>query len=218
MPQFMGAAATYQVDNFEYVTSFYTSPSIQSYFQSVPYALSFTDCDHRVYTLLAGQTQFNVQVPSNFRSLRSVIAVARPSDIDTDFQASNSFCTYDPLGGKNTSWNLSINGFKLWQEDVSGRDQFHNELRRCFGDGVLQSTFVKDGTEFSTDKFIMAAQLESMGGLSDYAGGSRANQHVSSLTIHITTDEPLAESKELDVFMLYDKLLSINSGRLQVIM
>jgi hypothetical protein len=213
----VGGAATYEITNLEYVTSFYTSPAIKSYYQSVPYALSFTDCSHRTYTLREGESQFDLQVPSNFRSLRSVVAVARSSNIDTDYSSSNKFITYDPLGGPGTTWNLSVNGFRVFQQDIKGRDQFHGQLRRCFGDGVLESKFFEAGTEFSGDKAIFCGQLETMGGSSDWVSGARTNTHVSSLVIHITTDTPLEENKQLDCFLLHDKMLSINGGRLQVI-
>jgi hypothetical protein len=167
--------------------------------------------------LRAGESQFDLQVPSNFRSLRSVVAVARSSNVDTDYTSSNKFCTYDPLGGPDTTWNLSVNGFRVFQQDIKGRDQFHGQLRRCFGDGVLESKFFEDGTEFSGDKAIFCGQLETMGGSSDWVSGARTNTHVSSLVIHITTDAPLAENKQLDCFLLHDKMLSINGGRLQVI-
>jgi hypothetical protein len=171
----VGAAATYEISNLEYVTSFYTSPAIKSYYQSV-----------------------------------------RNSRIDTDYTSSNKFCTYDPLGGPDPTWNLSINGFRVFQQDLKGRDQFHGQLRQCFGDGVLESTFFKNRTEFSGDKAILCAQLETMGGSSDWVSGARTNTHVSSLVIHICCDSPLAESQKLDLFLLHDKLLSINAGRTMV--
>jgi hypothetical protein len=213
----VGASATYEITNLELVMTYYTSSNLKQYFSSVPYNLPFTDVDHRLFVLPAGQTQFDLQVPSNFRSLRSLVAIARANDIENDFTASNKNITYDPLGGPNTKWNLRINGFSLWQEGIDSRDLFFDQLRRVFGDKVLKSEFFKLGTEFQTDKFIMAAQLNSLGGSEQYVSGARTNQHVSSLSIHITTDQPLASAKRLDVFLMHDKLLTINNGRLQVI-
>ena len=183
----------------------------------MPYNLAFTGCAHRLFVLPAGQTQFDLQVQSNYRSLRSLVAVARADDIENDFTASNKNITYDPLGGANTKWNLRINGFQLWQEDINGRDLFFDQLRRVFGNKVKKSEFFALGTEFSTDKFILAAQMNSLGGNEQYVSGARTNQHVSSLSVHITTDTPLAAPLRLDVFLLYDQLLTIAGGDLQVI-
>ncbi len=213
----VGSPATYVIDNIELVMTYYTSPSIKSYFSSVPYQLPFTGVDHRLYNLPAGQSSFDLQVPSNYRSLRSLVAVARPNDVENDFTATNKNITFDPLGGQGTKWNLRVNGFQLWQEDIDGRDLFFDQLRRVFGNKVKKSEFFALGTEFSTDKFILAAQMNSMGGNEQYVSGARTNQHVSSLSIHITTDTPLAEPLRLDVFLLYDQLLTISGGRLQVI-
>ena len=76
---------------------------------------------------------------------------------------------------------------------------------------------VKEGTEFSTDRFILAAQMNSLGGNEQYVSGARTNQHVSSLSVHITTDIPLAAPLRLDVFLLYDQLLTVSGGKLLVI-
>jgi hypothetical protein len=213
----VGAGASYTIDNLELVMTYYTSPTIKSYFSSVPYQLPFTGCDHRFYSLAAGQTTFDLQIPSNYRSLRSLFAVARANDIDTDSTASNANITYDPLGGPNTKWNVSVNSFRVFQEDIDGRDLFFDQLRRVFGNKVLKSEFFKLGTEFTTDKFIMAAQLNSLGGNEQFVSGARTNQHVSSLNVHITTDTPLTDTLRFDVFLLYDRLLTINGGNLQVI-
>jgi hypothetical protein len=213
------AKATYTISNLELVMTYYTSASLKQYFSSVPYSLPFTDCEHRLISLPAGQSQFDIQVPSNFRSLRSLFAVARPSDIENSFAMSNKFITYDSLGGPNLSFNLRVNGFQLFQENINGRDLFFDQLRHVFGNGTLKSDFYKLGTEFSNHRSILAAQLNSLGGpdSDNYVSGARTNQHVSSLSIHITTDTILPHPLRLDVFLLYDKLLTINSGRLQVI-
>jgi hypothetical protein len=63
----------------------------------------------------------------------------------------------------------------------------------------------------------MAAQLNSLGGNEQFVSGARTNQHVSSLNVHITTDTPLTDTLRFDVFLLYDRLLTINGGNLQVI-
>jgi hypothetical protein len=212
-----GVGASYSISNVELVMTYYTSPSLKQYFSSVPYALPFTDSAHRLFVLPGGQSQFDLQIPSNFRSLRSLIAVARPTDIENDPTASNRYITFDPLGGKSTKWNIRVNGFQLWQEDIDGRDLFFDQLRRVFGNKVLKSEFFKLGTEFATDKFIVAAQMNSLGGDEQYVSGSRTNQHVSSLSIHLTLSEPLLAPLRLDIFLLHDKLLTISGGRLQVI-
>jgi hypothetical protein len=213
----VGSPATYQISNVELVMTFYTSPTLKQYFTSVPYSLPFTDVDHRLFVLPSGQSQFDLQIPSNFRSLRGLFAVARPDTIETDYTASNANITYDPLGGAGLKWNIRVNGFQLWQEDIDGRDLFFDQLRRVFGNKVLRSEFFKQGTEFATDKFILAAQMNSLGGDEKYVSGARTNQHVSSLSVHITTDTPLTAPLRFDVFLLHDKLLSISGGRLQVI-
>jgi hypothetical protein len=213
----VGSPATYVIDNLELVMTYYTSPAIKQYFSSVPYNLAFTGTDHRLFVLPAGQTQFDLQVPSNYRSLRSLVAVARPDAIENAFTATNKNITFDPLGGQNSKWNLRVNGFQLWQEDIDGRDLFWDQLRRVFGNKVKRSEFFALGTEFSTDRFILAAQMNSLGGNEQFVSGARTNQHVSSLSVHITTDTPLAAPLLLDVFLLYDQLLTIAGGDLQLI-
>jgi hypothetical protein len=213
----IGSHATYTINNVELLLTYYTSPSLKQYFSSVPYSLPFTDCDHRLFVLPAGQSQFDIQVPSNFRSLRSLVAVARPHDIENNFATPNKNITYNPLGGPNTKWNVKVNGFMLWQEDIDSPDLMFDQLRRVFGNKTLKSEFFKLGTEFKNNRFILAAQMNSLGGNEQYVSGARTNQHVSSLQIHITTDTPLASPQRLDVFLLHDKLLTINNGRLQVI-
>jgi hypothetical protein len=197
--------------------TYYTSPEIKQYFSSMPYQLAFTGTDHRLYNLSSGQSSFDLQVPSNYRSLRSLFAVARPDGVENDFTATNKNITYDPLGGKGTKWNLRINGFQLWQEDIDGRDLFFDQVRRVFGNKVKSSEFFAEGTEFETDKFILCAQMNALGGSEKFVSGARTNQHVSSLSVHLQTDTPLTENLRLDIFLLYDQLLSISGGNLQVI-
>jgi hypothetical protein len=212
-----GSPATYTISNLELVLTYYTSSSLKQVFTSVPYSLPFTDSAHRLFVLPAGQSQFDLQIPSNFRSLRSLIAVARPNDVENSFSTSNKFINYDPLGGPDTKVNFRINGFQLFQEDINGRDLFFDQLRRVFGNKVLKSEFFKLGTEFSTNRFILAAQMNSLGGDEQYVSGSRTNQHVSSLSMHITLDTPLANPLRLDVFLMHDKLLSVAGGKMQIV-
>jgi hypothetical protein len=122
----VGSPATYVIDNIELVMTYYTSPGIKSFFSSVPYSLAFTGTDHRLFVLPQGQTQFDLQVPSNYRSLRSLVAVARPDDIENDFAATNKNVTFDSLGGANTKWNLRVNGYSLLTTTI-----LHYLLRYC---------------------------------------------------------------------------------------
>jgi hypothetical protein len=168
--------------------------------------------------LPSGQKSFNLSIPSNFRSLRSIIAVARKQDIESDFEASNTNITFDNLGGKGLKFNLRVNGFQLFQEDLDSPDLLFDQCRRVFGDKLLESEYFRLGTEYTDDKFILCAQTNSLGGSVDsFVTGAATNQHVSSLSLHIECPQLLSQALRMDLFLAYDKLLSVANSRLQII-
>jgi hypothetical protein len=128
----VGAPATYKLSNLELGLTYYTSQAVKNYFSSVPYSLSFNGLTHRTQVLSANQQTFNLMIPSNYRSLRSLIAVFRPQGVESDGSVSNKHITYDALGA-NLKFNVRVNGFLQYQQDLDTRPQMWQEAKRTMG-------------------------------------------------------------------------------------
>jgi hypothetical protein len=207
------APSTYQLSNLELGATYYTSQAVKNYFSSVPYELSFNGITHRTQVLSAGQQSFNLAIPSNYRSLRALVAVFRPQGVENDFTATNKHITYEPLGA-SLKWNVRVNGFLQYQQELDSRSQMWQEVKRTFGPRAEKSRFYELGSEYSGDKFVMVSKLNCM---NDAITGARTNQHVSSLELLIDSGTPLAQNLRMDLFLIYDKLLSISGGSLSII-
>jgi hypothetical protein len=152
-------------------------------------------------------------IPSNYRSLRSLIAVFRPQGVESDGSVANKHITYDPLGS-NLKWNVRVNGFLQYQQDIDTRPQMWQEAKRTMGLRAEKSRFYDLGSEYAADKFVMVSKLNCL----NYAvTGARTNQHVSSLELIIDAGQPLAQNLRMDLFLVFDKLLSISGGNLSIV-
>jgi hypothetical protein len=209
----LGAPANYQLTNMELGATYYTSETIKNYFSSVPYELSFNGITHRSMVLSKGQQSFTNSIPTNYRSLRALVCVFRPQNVESDYTKPNKHITYAPLG-TNVKFNVRVNGFLQYQQDLDQRSQMWQEVKRVFGPNAEKSRFYQLGSEYEGDKFVLVSKLNSMG---DYITGSKTNQHVSSLELILDSGTPLAENLRMDVFLIFDKLLSISAGNLSII-
>ena len=77
-----GAPATYVLSNLELGMTVYTSESIKQYFTRTVYDYAFIGVSHRTMVCPQNQQIFNFTIPSNYRSLRAVVAVFRPQGGD----------------------------------------------------------------------------------------------------------------------------------------
>jgi hypothetical protein len=206
------APSSFQITNLELGATYYTSPSINNYFSQVPYELSFNGLTHRTMVLSGGQQMFNLTIPSNFRSLRALVAVLRPQAIDSDHMKSNKHITYEPLGS-NLQFQVKVNGFKIYPEELNSRSKMWQECKRVFGPQAEKSRFYTQGDEYEGDKFIIVSKLNT---LNNYISGTKTNQHVSSLELILDSGTPLASNMRLDIFLIYDKIMTISGGKLSI--
>ena len=133
--------------------------------------------------------------------------------VETDGTVSNKHITYDSLD--QPSFNLKVNGFRVYQEDVDTSIRQWREVKRVFGENVNHSTFYHDGDEYKGDKFVLVSKLNALQG--DFISGAATNQHVSSLQLELKAGAPLSQTLRMDIFLLYDRLLKISDSQLQVI-
>ena len=160
----------------------------------------------------SGQRQFAIQIPSNYRSLRSAICVFRPASVESNYTTPNKHITYQNFSDIKINWRL--NGFQLYQQDLTKKSELFQEMRRIFGNRAVESKFYDAGSEFDGDKFILCGRFNS---LNDAVTGSQTSSHVSSLELLLDTGTPLAENLRADIYLVYDKLLSVANGSMQVV-
>ena len=161
------ANAGFEISNFELGLTYYTGPSIRNYFSTLPsYQLAFIGVANRQFAIQGGVSEVSLQIPSNYRSLRAVVAVFRDPNVETSTSCVGPTATVDAAGivqngnwsyrlNKHTNYwtpgpgfecNARINGFLLSQQNFD-TTYLNQEIVRVFGTDASQSTYFKKGNE-----------------------------------------------------------------------
>jgi hypothetical protein len=174
-------------------------------------SFSTTSYQHRVIALNAAQTRYQVTIPSNHRSLKSVFMFFRRTGIDRDINAIDRYSTFEPVNISN--FQMRINSVNLKANPLSGAAgvlEFWEDASASLGPKFQKCEWQNSSDYENGTRFFINTPLTSFPDAHSVVSGVNTNANHSSLVIDFQLDTAPV-GIELILYLAADSLIAFDS-------